>query len=93
MRHPVGRAVRALDEGGGTAPDGAGALGAPEQVLLVVGGAEDVVARQAQQQHGRGVWPGQVHRMVHQVQTLHDITRWGQVREETFFDGVRSYHK
>lgn len=39
----VSRAVRTLDVRWFTAPDGAGALGASEQILLVVGGAEDVV--------------------------------------------------
>lgn len=71
----VGRAVRALDVGGLAAPDGAGALGAAEQVLLVVGGAEDVVANQAEQQHGGSVGCAQLHRVVHQVETLQGSNR------------------
>lgn len=71
----VGRAVGALDVRRLPAPDGARALCAPEQVLLVVGGAEDVVPDQAEQQHRQGVGGGQLDRVVHQVQTLQSPDR------------------
>lgn len=63
-------AVRALDKGGLAAPDGAGAVAAPEQVLLVVGGPEDVISHQAEQEHSQSVKVGQLDRVVDQVQTL-----------------------
>lgn len=66
----VSGAVRALDVRWLPAPDGAGALGAPEQVLLVVGGAEDVITGKAEQQDGQGVGVWELDWLVHQVQTL-----------------------
>lgn len=38
-------AVAALDVGWLAPPDGAGAIGAPEQVFLVIGGAENVISQ------------------------------------------------
>lgn len=70
MNAAVCGAVRALDVRWLPAPDGAGALGAPEQVLLVVGGAEDVIPDQAEQQDSQGVGVGELDWLVHQVQTL-----------------------
>lgn len=70
MEPAVAGAVRTLDEGGLAAPDGAGAVAAPEQVLLVVGGAEDVISHQAEQEHSQRVKVGELDRVVDQVQTL-----------------------
>lgn len=55
-------------------PYGAGAVCAPEQVLLVVGGAEDVISDEAEQQHSHGVVVRELDRVVHQVQTLESKT-------------------
>lgn len=66
----VGRAVGTLNEGGLLAPDGAVPLRAAKQVLLVVGGAEDVVAHQAQKENGRGLEGGELYWVVDQVQAL-----------------------
>lgn len=66
----VAGAVGALDVGRLAAPDGAGAVGAPEQILLVVGGAENVISHQAEQEHSQGVKGGELHRVVDQVETL-----------------------
>ena len=73
MEAAVTGVVRALDVRWLTAPDGAGALGAAEQILLVVGGAENVIPNEAERQHGEGVDAGELHRVVHQVQTLQSI--------------------
>lgn len=62
--------IRALDVGRLAAPDRAGGLSAPEQVLLVVGRAEDVVSNETEQQDGQGVSVGELDRVVDQVQTL-----------------------
>lgn len=66
----VSGAIRALDVCWLAAPDGAGALRAAEQILLVVGGAKDVISNKAEQQDCEGVGIGQLDRVVHQVQTL-----------------------
>lgn len=70
MNAAVRRAIRALDEGRLAAPDFALALRAPEQVLLVVGRAEDIVAHQAEGEDGPGVRCGELDRVVDQVQAL-----------------------
>lgn len=59
--------VRALNVLGLTAPDGAGALCATEQVLLVVGGTEDVIPDEAEQQDSHSMGGGKLDRVVHQV--------------------------
>lgn len=48
-------AIGALDVGWLVAPDGAGAIAAPEEVLLVVGGPENVISHQAEQEHSQSV--------------------------------------
>lgn len=63
-------AVCALDVRRLLAPDRAGALGASEQVLLVVGGAEDVIPNQAEHQDSQGVGVRELDWVVDQVQTL-----------------------
>lgn len=55
MEPPITGAVGALDVGWLAAPDGAGAIAAPEQVLLVVGGPENVISQQAEREHGQRV--------------------------------------
>lgn len=70
MRAAIGGAIRALDPCWFATPDGAGALCAAEQILLVVGGAKDVIPNEAEQQDGEGVGIGELDWVVHQVQTL-----------------------
>lgn len=55
MQPTVAGAIGALDVGRLAAPDGAGAIAAPEEVLLVVGGAENVISHQAEQEHSQRV--------------------------------------
>lgn len=55
MEPAITGAVGALDVGWLAAPDGAGAIGAPEQVLLVVGGPENVISQQAEREHSQSV--------------------------------------
>ena len=66
----IGRREGTLDDLGLPAPDQAAPVRAAEEVLLMVGHPEDVVAQQAQQQDAQGVAGGQLHGVVHQVQTL-----------------------
>lgn len=55
VKAAVGGVVRTLDVGWFSAPNGAGAFCASEQILLMVGGAEDVVTDQAEQQDTQSV--------------------------------------
>lgn len=74
----VSRAVRALDVRWLLAPDGAQSVGTPEQVLLVVCGAEDVIPNEAQQKDSQGVGVRKLDWVVYQVQTLErQNTHWG----------------
>ena len=59
--------VRALDESWLAPPDGAGSLCAAEPVLLVVGGAEDVIPDKAQEEDSQGMGVRQLDWVVHQV--------------------------
>lgn len=60
----VSRAVRALNVGWFAAPDGTRAIGTTEQILLMVGGTEDVVPNEAEHQDNEGVCVRELDRMV-----------------------------
>lgn len=62
--------IRALDKSRLAAPYFAFTLRPAEQVLLMVGGAEDVVAHQAECEDGPGIRGGELDWVVDQVQTL-----------------------
>lgn len=62
--------VGALDVLRPPPPDPAVAVGAAEQILLVVGGPEDVITQQAQHQHPQGMSCAQLDGVVNQIQTL-----------------------
>lgn len=70
VKAAVTRAVGTLNEGGLLAPDGALPLGTAEQVLLVVGGAEDVVTHQTQEEDSSSMGCGELDWVINQVQAL-----------------------